>query len=54
MLDTKLWPEGTYSTFLVKKDREGTGEIALASSERREVQRNSGICLNELDVRGQK
>lgn len=41
-------------TFLVKKDREGTGEIALPSSERREVQRNSGICLNELEVRGQK
>lgn len=41
-------------TVLVKKDREGTGEIALGSSERREVPRNSGICLNELEVRGQK
>ena len=30
------------------------GEIALASSEGREVWRNSGICLNELEVRGQE
>jgi len=40
--------------FSKKKDREGTGEIALASREGREVQRYSGIFLNEMEIRGQK
>lgn len=40
-------------TFLVKK-REDTGETALSSSEVREMQGNSAVCLNELQVRERK
>lgn len=40
--------------FLVKMERVGAGEIALASSEGREMQINSETCLNDLESRGQK